>query len=115
MALLADQNFDGRILRGLPGRISNLDVVRAVDAGLATVSDPDLLAWAAGAGRILLTHDVNTVTGFAYDRVRAGLAMPGVFLVSKSMPIGQAIDELELALFAKTPDECKDQVTYFPL
>jgi hypothetical protein len=63
----------------------------------------------------VLTHDVNTLTGFAYDRVRAGLDMPGVSLVSKSMPIGQAIDELELALLAKTPDECKDQVTYFPL
>lgn len=41
--------------------------------------------------------------------------MPGVFLVPKSMPIGQAIDELELAVEAQVPDECQNQVTYFPL
>jgi hypothetical protein len=90
-------------------------VVRAGAVGLATAADPDLLDWSASDGRIVLTHDVNTVTGFAHDRARTGLAMPGVFLVPKSMPIGQAIDELELAIKALTPDECKDQVTYFPI
>ena len=81
LRLITNHNFNGRILRGLRRRLPNLDVVRALDVGLAGVADPDLLEWAAAADRILLTHDVNTVPGFAYDRVRAGLPMPGVFLV----------------------------------
>lgn len=31
-----------------------------------------MLAWAAEQQRILLTHDVATITVFAYERVRAG-------------------------------------------
>jgi hypothetical protein len=34
--------------------------------------DPDVLEWAAREGRILLTHDVNTMLGHAWDRVRLG-------------------------------------------
>jgi hypothetical protein len=41
--------------------------------------------------------------------------MPGVFLVSGDMPIGQAIDELLIAAQCLSPDECKDIVRYFPL
>jgi hypothetical protein len=41
--------------------------------------------------------------------------MPGVFLVPDSIPIGQAIDDLELAVKAQTSDDCKNLVTYFPL
>ena len=41
--------------------------------------------------------------------------MPGVFLVHKAMPIGQAIGELVLAATALTSDECNNQVIYFPL
>jgi hypothetical protein len=115
LRLISDHNFNGRILRGLLRRVPNLDVIRAVDVGLASTPDPGLLEWAAVEGRILLTHDVNTVPGFAHDRVRAGLPMPGVFLVPKAMPISDAIDDLELAVQAQSSDDCKDQVIYFPL
>ena len=55
--------------------------------------DPMVLEWAAARGLVLLTHDRKTIPPFAYARVAAGLPMPGVFLVSDDMPIGQAIDE----------------------
>jgi predicted nuclease of predicted toxin-antitoxin system len=113
--LATDENFDGDILRGLLRRIPDLDVVRVQDVGLAETPDPIILAWAADEERILLTHDRDTVPSFAYDRVRAGEPMPGVFLVSDLMPKGQAIDELFLALHCLSPEECRDQVTYFPL
>src|SRR3954451_17563938 len=94
LRLISDQNFNGPILRGLFRRQPDLDLVRAFDVGLASAADPELLAWAAQERRILLTHDVNTIPGFAYDRVRRGEPMPGVFPVSDTMPIGQAITEL---------------------
>jgi hypothetical protein len=65
--------------------------------------------------RILITHDRNTLPNFAYERVRAGEPMPGVFVVSDLMPVGQAIDEILLAVECMTPDECKNLVRFFPL
>lgn len=113
--LLTDQNFNGRVLRGLRRRVRNLDLVRAFDAGLARREDADLLEWAAKENRIVVSHDVNTMPAFAYDRIRDGQSMPGVFIIPNSMAIGQAIDELEFAVEAMSAEECRDQVIYFPL
>lgn len=113
--LLTDENFEGDVLRGLLRRMPEIDVVRVQDVGLAATPDPTILAWAAVESRVLLTHDRDTVPGFAYDRVRAGQPMPGVFLVCDQMSKGQAIDELLLAIQCYGPDECKDQVHHFPL
>lgn len=115
LRLISDQNFNGRILRGLRRRLPEVDLVRAFDLALDRATDPDFLRRAAEEDRIVLTHDVNTMPKFAYDRVRAALAMPGVFLVAKTMPIGQAIDELLLAVACYSADEVRNLVTYFPL
>ncbi len=89
--------------------------MRVQDVGLSETVDPDVLAWAATEGRILLTHDRNTLPNYAYELVRAGQPMPGVFLVSDLMPVGQAIDEILLAVDCLSPEECKDFVRFFPL
>jgi hypothetical protein len=52
---------------------------------------------------------------FAYDRVRSGRAMPGVFVVSDRMPVGQVIDELLLTTGCSEPSEWEGIVLYFPL
>lgn len=113
--LLVDQNIDGRILNGLAIRQPAIDVVHVRAIGLQAAADPVILEYAASDGRILLTHDRQTVPGFAYARVAAGQPMPGVFLVSKTLAIGQAIDEIFLAVQCMTPEECKDIVKYFPM
>jgi hypothetical protein len=115
LKLVSDENFDGDILRGSYRRRPDLDVVRVQDIGLSATPDPDGLAWAAVDDRIVLTHDRDPMPNFAYDRVRAGQPMPGVFLVSDQMPVGQAIDEILLAVECLTPEECKDFVRFFPL
>jgi predicted nuclease of predicted toxin-antitoxin system len=113
--LLTDENFDGDVLRGLVRRMPGLDVVRVQDVELAQTPDPAILAWAAAEQRVLVTHDRDTVPGFAFDRVRAGEPMPGVFLVSDQMPKGQAIDQLLLAIECLGSEECENQVHHFPL
>jgi predicted nuclease of predicted toxin-antitoxin system len=115
LKLACDENFHGDILRGLFRRCPDLDVVRIQDVGLSAAPDPDVLAWAAAEDRIILTHDRDTMPNFAFDRVRAGQPMPGVFLVNDQMPIGPAIDEILLAVECLAPEECKDSVTFFPL
>ena len=113
--LLLDRNFNERIVRGLVRREPAIDLLRVGAIGLSAVADPAILERAAFEGRVLLTHDRQTIPGFVYARVDAGEPMPGVFLVSKKLPIGQAVDEILLAVHSLSPDECKDIVRYFPL
>ena len=72
--------------------MDNLDIVRIQDAGLSGADDLTILDWAAREGRVLLTHDIATMAGFAYQRVSAGLYMPGVLEVSRSISVGTAIE-----------------------
>lgn len=95
LGLGADENFDGRIVDGLRRHLSGIDVVRIQDVGLSGAPDPEVLDWAAREQRVLLSHDVSTVPGFAYERIEAGLAMPGVFLVVRGF-VGDAVEEIAL-------------------
>jgi predicted nuclease of predicted toxin-antitoxin system len=64
LRFLTDEDFDGRLTSALLARVPGLDLVRTQDTGLMHTPDPDILAWAAAEGRIELTHDRNTMTGF---------------------------------------------------
>ena len=96
LRLLADENFNNDIVRGLLRRRPTLDRVRVQDVGLSGADDPTVLEWAAQEGRILITHDVATITRYAYERVQAGKAMPGVFEVSRTVPLRVAIEDILL-------------------
>ncbi|MBK1629348.1 hypothetical protein CKO31_01085 [Thiohalocapsa halophila] len=94
MRLLADENLNNNIVRGLRLRQPDIDLARVQDVGLSGADDPTVLAWAAGQQRILLTHDVATITAFAYERVRAGKSMPGVFEVGRTVALRSVIDDI---------------------
>ncbi len=115
LRLATDEDFNNRILRGLLRRMPELDIVRVQDAGLRGNEDRDVLEWAAGEDRVLLTHDVSTMSAFAYERIKQGLAMPGIFEISQDMPIGQAIDEIILIAAVSLEGEYEGQVRYLPL
>ena len=115
LRLLSDENFNGDIVRGLLIRDPDLDVVRVQDVGLAEADDPTVLAWAATNDRIVLTHDRATMPDFAYARVAAGEAMPGLFVLNDRFPVGQAIDELLLLNEGSEQVEWAGLVVYLPL
>lgn len=115
LPLLADENFDGNIVRGLIRRLPGLRVVRVQDVELSGQSDPMILQWAAERGLIVLTHDVATFPKHAVERVRQGLAMPGVFAVPCTASIGQVIADLQLLTECSTVGEWEGQVLFLPL
>jgi hypothetical protein len=115
LRFLADEDFDNDILRGMLRRLPNLDIVRAQDVGLSGALDPRVLEWAALEGRILLTHDVSTMTAYAYARVTNDLRMPGVFAVSQLAPTSQVIEDLVLLAECSLLGEWEGQVRYVPL
>jgi len=115
LQLVADENLNNNIVRGLLRQKADVDIVRIQDVGLSGIDDPTLLQWAAQQGRVLLTHDVSTITKYAYERVEAGLVMPGVFEVSRTAPIGQVIEEILLLIECSLEGEWQDQIIYLPL
>jgi hypothetical protein len=112
---LADENFNNNILRALFRENRNIDVVRAQDVGLAGVDDEKVLAWAASQNRILLTHDVSTITSHAYRRIMRGDPMPGVFEISPRVSVRAAVEDLLLLTECSIEGEWEGQVRYIPL
>ena len=84
LRFLADEDFDNDIVRGLQRRLPDLDIVRVQDVQLSGEQDATVLEWAAAERRIVLTHDVTTMTAYAISRIAAGRQMPGLFAVSQS-------------------------------
>ena len=62
---LLDENLNGRIYRGLLRLKPDLDAIRVQDVGLSSVDDREILEWAVQQNRVLVSHDVNTLAGFA--------------------------------------------------
>ncbi len=111
----ADENLNNDIVRGLLRRVPDLGIVRIQDTELSGADDPTVLAWAARDQRILLTHDVATITKYAYDRIRAGQPMPGVFEINRQIAVGLAIDDLLLLAESSLENEWEGQILYLPL
>ena len=115
LCILTDEDFDGRLTSALLARVPGLDLVRVQDTGLMHTPDPDILAWAAGEFRIVLTHDRNTMTGFASVRVKSSQPMPGLFVVDRQASFGQILNDLEAMAAASDMDDWRDQITFVPL
>jgi hypothetical protein len=115
LRLAADENFNNDIVRGLLRRRPDLDIVRVQDAGLSGADDPTILEWAAREGRVLFSHDVSTLTRYAYERVEADQRMPGLFEADCRVPIGVAIEDIMLIAECSLEGEWEGQVRYLPL
>ena len=109
MRLLAHENLHGDVLRGLLRVEPKLDIIRVQDTEVFQAADAAVLDFAAKENRILLTHDVQTMTKHAYDRVRAGQSMPGVIELDDHLPLGQAIEEILIVVLTAQPDELANQ------
>jgi hypothetical protein len=115
MRFAADENFDGRVFRGLLARLPDADILRVQDTPLYEAPDDVLLAWLAAEGRVLLTHDLQTMPAFVYERIAQGLAVPGIIEVRMTAPIGQIINELEVLIGAGQPEDFENIIRYVPM
>ena len=115
LRLLADASLHGDITRGLLHLQPDLDLVRAQDCGIRTATDQVILEEAARAGRVVVTQDLDTMIGYAYERVRRGQLMPGLLVVRQGVPIGRAIEAILLVALGSDAGEWEGQVVYLPL
>jgi hypothetical protein len=122
--LALDQNFNQDLFKAVKKEYSkyvehgdpdrDLDIVRLFDEGLSEALDEVVLEWAAGQGRIVLTHDVKTMVPLANTRVREGLRMPGVIVVRPTAAYGPVAEDLCILLGASTPEEWEGRIAHIP-
>jgi hypothetical protein len=115
IGFLADEDFNNDWLRALRRRRPGVDAVRVQDVGLSGQPDPAVLAWAAGQGRVLLTHDAATLVGHALARLAAGEPLAGVPVAPQSASPAAVIADLESIDEVSDPADWAERVVFLPL
>ena len=115
MRWLANENFKSNIVEGLLRQKPALDIVRAQDTDIAGASDTAVVDWATRQGRLLLSHDMNTLIACVYQRILRGHPVPGVFECGHKFSVASAIEEILMIDACSEPSEWEGQVVYLPL
>lgn len=115
IALLADENFSGHVVRGLRRHHPDIDIVTVQEVGLLSADDPQVLEWAANHDRLLVTHDVQTMIGFASARTAARQRMPGLIEADRTLPARRVIAELYIIAACLEIGEWEGQIIFLPL
>jgi hypothetical protein len=79
------------------------------------MKDDQVLKLAAESQRVLVSHDVGTMPTHFRAFTDAGNHTAGVFLISQSLDVGTAIDELLLVWLASEASEWADRLEWLPL
>jgi len=120
VAFVLDENARGPLWIAIrahnQGGAYPIDAVRVGDRpGLPLqISDPEILAWAEQAGRILLTYDESTMPGHWIDHLQAGHHSPGVLIIREKVSLREIVEGLVLLAYASDPSEWSDRLEYFP-
>jgi predicted nuclease of predicted toxin-antitoxin system len=114
MKFLMDENVEPAITEGLRTKRPDLDIVTVQEVGLRTQDDEAVLAWAAEAGRIVVSHDRATLGVEAAKRIVAQQGMPGVLLIRPGVSYGDIIRDLELIAECAEASEFEHVIDFFP-
>ncbi len=112
---VADENSIFDVIAGVLRRNPDADFILLGEVGLLGAVDSVILEFAARNDRVVLTHDLSTMSDFAYERIGAGLPMPGVVVVPQELSIGQIVREVLLMVEESEEGEWEDVVLRLPL
>jgi hypothetical protein len=117
---LLDENVREILWRAIQRRnireISPVDVVRVGDvSGLALGSpDAEILLWAEGADRILISRDSRSLGKVLCEHLAVGRHCPGIFLVRRQVRTQSILDFIFEAANSSNPSEWQDRIEYIP-
>jgi hypothetical protein len=114
MQFQADADFNQTIIQALQRRQPAMAFWTADEAQIRGLPDPEVLATAARAGRILVSHDHHTMP-VHFANFIATQHSPGVFLLSQDLPISIAVEELLMIWEASEAEEWSNTLQYLPL
>jgi predicted nuclease of predicted toxin-antitoxin system len=111
---LADADLRRSILTAAVRREPTIDFRSVIELGLPGLPDPAVLALAAEAERILVTHDAKTMPGHFGDFI-ATAQSPGVLIVPQHLSTLAAVDELVLIWATTDASEWINRICRLPL
>jgi len=109
----ADENLNARIIAGLLRREPSLDFRTAKDAKVLGRDDRDVLAIATEESRILVFHDRETMPAHFRQFTKKNTSS-GLLIVSQTMDIGEAIEQILIVWAASEAQEWINQIGYIP-
>ncbi len=113
MQFLFDEHIDPALARGLLREDDTLDIVEARLEHHGE-SDENLIEWCTQHNYLLVTRDVNTLIGFAYQRIKESIPTCGVIVLRQQSNLGSLIQDLLLLARASEVSEWQNQVIYLP-
>jgi predicted nuclease of predicted toxin-antitoxin system len=109
----ADADLNEDIVSGVRRREPLIDFQTADEARLRGIDDPLVLAYAAREGRILVSHDRNTMPGHFATFILTETS-PGLFIISQKTDVRVAIEELIMIWVASEAEEWINTVLTVP-
>jgi predicted nuclease of predicted toxin-antitoxin system len=110
----ADADLNQIIVRAVCRREPSMDFQTAQVAGLSGIADPEVLARAAEEGRVLVTHDFQTMPEHFAEFIMTQQSA-GVLLIPQYLPIASAVEDLLLIWATMEAEEWINLIWYLPL
>jgi predicted nuclease of predicted toxin-antitoxin system len=111
---LADEDLRRAIVLGLRRREPSVSFLHAFQVGAAGKDDPAVLQIAANEGRMLVSHDVQTMPRY-FGEFIAGQSSPGLILIPQRLKLTTAIEGLLIIWLASEAEEWVNRICYLPL
>ena len=110
----ADADLNHVIVKAMLRREPSIDFQTAHAAGLVGLSDPEVLARAADAGRVWVTHDRKTMPKHFAEFIGHSTSH-GVIIIPQKLPIRAAREDLLLIWTASEAEEWHNRIQVLPL
>jgi Domain of unknown function (DUF5615) len=110
----ADADFNQAIVDGVLQKEPSIDFQTANQTDLEGRPDEEVLAIAAQAGRLLVSHDRRTMPLHFAEFITIQ-TMPGLLIVPQNLSFQEAIETLVLIWAASNEEEWINRVVYLPL
>jgi hypothetical protein len=109
----ADEDLNAKIIAGLLRREPSLDFQTAKAAKLLGLQDLDVLTTAARDGRVLVSHDRETMPAH-FNQFIAESTSAGLLIVSQKLDVREAIEQMLLVWAATEAGEWSNRIGYLP-
>jgi hypothetical protein len=110
----ADADLNQILLKATLRREPAIDFQTAHAAALVALNDEQVLAVAAGQGRVLVTHDRKTMPKHFAEFI-ATQESPGVIIVPQKLSVNAAVEDLILIWGASESEEWINRIKSIPL
>ena len=119
--LLDEDSLDRRLWHAIQTHNVNqpewaIDILRVGDEGApgGGTSDLDLIVWCSANGRVIISHDRNTLIRTHDDFVRQGNLTPGVLIQQSGRSVPDVVEAIALNAHCGFPEEFESCCRFLP-